>query len=67
MKKIAFGMACGLLAVFVTAMMLTMYGRQARQREAALMLAQDFSIPYEDGRNGKKQPIRPRLRKERRF
>lgn len=39
MKKIAFGMACGLLAVFVTAMMLTMYGRQARQSEAALMLA----------------------------
>ena len=33
-------------------------------KEAALMLAQDFSIPYEDGRNGKKQPIRPRLRKE---
>jgi len=33
-------------------------------REAALMLAQDFSIPYEDGRDGRKQPIRPRLRKE---
>ena len=27
-------------------------------KQAALMLAQDFSIPYEDGRNGKKQPIR---------
>ena len=31
---------------------------------AALMLAQDFSIPYEDGRNAGKEPIRPRLRKE---
>ena len=28
------------------------------------MLAQDFSIPYEDGRNAGKQPIRPRLRRE---
>ena len=33
-------------------------------KEAALMLAQDFSIPYEDGRNARKQPIRPRLRRE---
>ena len=33
-------------------------------KEAALMLAQDFSIPYEDGRNTQKQPIRPRLRRE---
>lgn len=33
-------------------------------REAALMLAQDFSIPYEDGRNTGKEPIRPRLRRE---
>ena len=33
-------------------------------KEAALMLAQDFSIPYEDGRNAGKQPIRPRLRRE---
>ena len=33
-------------------------------REAALMLAQDFAIPYEDGRNAGKEPIRPRLRKE---
>ena len=33
-------------------------------KEAALMLAQDFSIPYEDGRNTRKQPIRPRLRRE---
>ena len=33
-------------------------------REAALMLAQDFSIPYEDGRNAGKPPIRPRLRRE---
>ena len=28
------------------------------------MLAQDFSIPYEDGRNAGKQSIRPRLRRE---
>lgn len=28
------------------------------------MLAQDFSIPYEDGRNTGKEPIRPRLRRE---
>ena len=33
-------------------------------REAALMLAQDFAIPYEDGRNAGKEPIRPRLRRE---
>ncbi len=33
-------------------------------KEAALMLARDFSIPYEDGRNARKQPIRPRLRRE---
>lgn len=33
-------------------------------REAAVMLAQDFSVPYEDGRNQPKQPIRPRLRQE---
>ena len=33
-------------------------------KEAALMLAQDFSIPYEDGRNAGKPPIRPRLRRE---
>lgn len=33
-------------------------------REAALMLAQDFAIPYEDGRNAGKESIRPRLRKE---
>ena len=33
-------------------------------REAALMLAQDFAIPYEDWRNAGKEPIRPRLRKE---
>ena len=33
-------------------------------KEAALMLAQDFSIPYEDRKSTKKQPIRPRLRKE---
>ena len=28
------------------------------------MLAQDFSIPYEDGRDSKRPPIRPRLRRE---
>ena len=33
-------------------------------REAALMLAQDFSIPYEDRKSAGKQPIRPRLRRE---
>ena len=33
-------------------------------KEAALLLAQDFSIPYEDRRDTPKQPIRPRLRRE---
>lgn len=33
-------------------------------KEAALMLAQDFSIPYEDRKNTGKPPIRPRLRRE---
>ena len=33
-------------------------------KEAALMLAQDFSIPYEDGKNRTRQPIKPRLRQE---
>lgn len=33
-------------------------------KEAALMLAQDFSVPYEDGKNRTKRPIKPRLRQE---
>ncbi|MDC7289138.1 CHC2 zinc finger domain-containing protein [Blautia schinkii] len=33
-------------------------------KEAALMLVRDFSIPYEDGKNVSRQPIRPRLRRE---
>lgn len=33
-------------------------------KEAALMLAQDFSIPYEDGKHTAKKPVRPRLRQE---
>jgi hypothetical protein len=33
-------------------------------KEAVLMLAQDFSIPYEDRKNTGKPPIRPRLRRE---
>lgn len=33
-------------------------------KEAALMLAQDFSIPYEDGKEARKRPIRPQLRQE---
>lgn len=33
-------------------------------KEAALLLAQDFSIPHEDGKDVRKQPIRPRLRQE---
>lgn len=33
-------------------------------KEAALMLAQDFSIPYEDGKETRKRPIRPQLRQE---
>lgn len=33
-------------------------------KEAALMLSQDFSIPYEEWRNTTKRPIKPRLRQE---
>ena len=33
-------------------------------KEAALMLAQDFSIPHEDGTNRTKRPVKPRLRQE---
>lgn len=33
-------------------------------KEAALMLAQDFSIPDEDGKNRTKRPVKPRLRQE---
>ena len=33
-------------------------------KEAALLLAQDFSIPYEDGKETRKRPIRPQLRQE---
>ncbi len=33
-------------------------------KDAALMLAQDFSIPCEDRKNTGKLPIRPRLRRE---
>ncbi|MCI9416892.1 MAG: hypothetical protein HFI82_05690 [Eubacterium sp.] len=40
MKKIAFGTACGILAVFIFVVMLTLYGRSARQQEAAMALSQ---------------------------
>lgn len=33
-------------------------------REAAILLAQDFSIPYEDGKGEQKRAPRPRLRRE---
>lgn len=40
MKKAAFGTACGLIAFFVFAVMLTVYGRQIRQEEAVSALSQ---------------------------
>ena len=40
MRKIAFGIACGLTALFMLALMLTLYGRGARQQEANLALSQ---------------------------
>lgn len=40
MKKIAFGIACGLTVLYVLAMMLTLYGRNVRQKETTIMLAQ---------------------------
>lgn len=40
MKKAAFGIACGLVAFFVFAMMLTAYGRSIRKGEAAMALSQ---------------------------
>lgn len=48
MKKIAFGMACTIVALFVFAMMLTIYGRAVRQKEAQDMLSQaiDTTLSY---------------------
>ncbi len=40
MKKIAFGIACGLTVLYVLAMMLTLYGRNVRQKETTIMLTQ---------------------------
>lgn len=40
MKKAAFGTACGLIAFFVFAVMLTVYGRQIRQEEVDSALSQ---------------------------
>ena len=40
MKKIAFGMACGFTVLFVLLMMLTLYGRSTRQKEAKIALSQ---------------------------
>lgn len=40
MKKVAFGIACGITAIFVFALMLTLYGRSARQTETNTILAQ---------------------------
>lgn len=44
MKKIAFGIACGLVCIFVVAMMLTLFGRDARQSETEYMLAQAMDV-----------------------
>ena len=55
MKKIAVGMACGLIAVFIFVMMLTLFGRSARQKETEYMLAQAIDSSLSDvmqGRNG---------------
>lgn len=40
MKKVAFGIACGLVSVYVAILMLTLFGRAARQSETEYMLAQ---------------------------
>lgn len=40
MKKIAFGIACGMAAVFVLTLMLTLYGRIVRKQETDTALAQ---------------------------
>ena len=55
MKKVAFGIACGLVSVFVVVMMLTLYGRAVRQDETESMLSQaiDSSLSsVMDGRGG---------------
>ena len=53
MKKIAFGTACGILAVFIFVVMLTLYGRSARQQEAAMALSQAIDSRSEERRVGK--------------
>lgn len=40
MKKVTFGIACGLVCIFVVTMMLTLFGRAARKMETEYMLAQ---------------------------
>lgn len=55
MKKVAFGMACGLVSIFVIVMMLTIFGRSARQDETEYILAQAIDSSLSDvmkGRNG---------------
>lgn len=58
MKKAAFGMACGLSALFVVVMMLTLYGRSVRQSEAEYMLAQAMDSSLSGVMQGKNRAIK---------
>ena len=57
MKKVAFGMACGLVSLFVFVMMLTLFGRSARQNEAEYMLAQAIDSSLSDVMQGRNHAI----------
>ena len=48
MRKVAFGMACGLVSIFVFVMMLTLFGRSVRQNETEYMLAQAIDSSLSD-------------------
>lgn len=57
MKKVAFGMACGLVSLFVFVMMLTLYGRAARQDETKAMLSQAIDSSLANAMQGRDDTI----------
>lgn len=57
MKKIAFGTACGMAALFVFVMMLTVYGRNVRQQEADTALSQAVDSTLSSVMSGKNYEI----------
>lgn len=57
MKKIAFGIACGMAALYVFVMMLAVYGRNVRQQEADNALSQAVDSTLSSVMSGKNYQI----------